>query len=204
MGHRCPISRRTNTATENPLSHRRFLRPRAVSQAAFSLSRCEQSPIAPQRNVSLGTDTGWLSESQQPEAALAFLAIDATVLVTTIDLECTARAIGVVGTVGTTEKRAQPLAGKDVADTTRLWLKSIFSQCAQSIAYNDVNDCVNQSEHPGCAGRCVTRTEAQFAGDVAPRLAFRQQSPRRQGLVAGLWLMAGVPPETQGAIKPRS
>ena len=152
MGHQCPISRRTNTATENPLSHGRFLRPRAVSQAAVSLSRCEQSPVAPQRNVSLGTDTGWLSESQQPEAALAFLAISATVLVTTIDLECTGRAIEIIGTVGTTEKRAQPVTGKDVAHTARLRLRNGFSDCAQSIAYNGVNDCVNQAEHPDRSG----------------------------------------------------
>lgn len=92
MGHQCPISRRMNTATENLFSHVRFLRPQAVSQAAVSLSRCVQSPVALRRNVSLGTAAGWLSESQQPEAALAFLAIDATVLVTTICVECIARA----------------------------------------------------------------------------------------------------------------
>ena len=130
MGHQCPISRRTNTTTENPLSRGRFLRPRAVSQAAVSLSRCEQSPVALRRNVSLGSDTGWLSESQQPAAALAFLTTCATVLVTTIVLKCTARAIGNIATVGTTDMPAQPHATKEVTESTRQHTGCESSECA--------------------------------------------------------------------------
>ena len=50
-----------------------------------------------------GTAAGWLSESQQPAAALAFIAFGVTVLVTTIDSECTARANVLTGTIRTTE-----------------------------------------------------------------------------------------------------
>ena len=106
VGLHCPISRRTNTTTESPLSRL------AVSQAAVSLSRCEQSRTAPQRNVSLGTDTGWLFEIQQPASALAFLTTGATVLVTTIELECTTRATGLTGTIDTAGLCPQSIDGK--------------------------------------------------------------------------------------------
>jgi hypothetical protein len=115
----------------------------AVSQAAVSLSRCEQSRTAPQRNVSLGTDTGWLFEIQQPESALAFLTTGATVLVTTIDLECTTRAIEFVGTIGTAGLCAQGIPGKVFTAKARAQRRYGFSDCAQSIVCAGDNDYVN-------------------------------------------------------------
>lgn len=137
VGLHCPISRRTNTTTENPNQSL------AVSQAAVSLSRCEQSRTTPQRNVSLGTDTGWLFEIQQPISALAFLTTGATVLVTTIDLECTTRAIGFFGTTGTAGLLAQGSSAKGVMAAAWARQRLEFSECAQSIACAGDNDCVN-------------------------------------------------------------
>lgn len=57
-------------------------------------------PDCTARNVSLGTVTGWLFENQQPASALSFLTTGATVLVTTIDLECTTRTTGFFSTIG--------------------------------------------------------------------------------------------------------
>lgn len=52
-----PFSRRTNSATDvMPVAG-------GFSSRRLPLSRCEQSPIALRKNVSLGTDPGWLSVS---------------------------------------------------------------------------------------------------------------------------------------------
>ena len=88
------------------ISRWRFLRPPSPSLAA------NKAGLHRKRNVSLGTDAGWLSESQQPTSALAFLTTGATVLVTTIELECTTRAIGFFGTIDTAGLWAQADAGK--------------------------------------------------------------------------------------------
>jgi hypothetical protein len=65
------------------ISRWRFLRPPSPSLAA------NKAGLHRKRMSLSGTDAGWLSESQQPASALAFIAFGVTVLVTTIDLECT-------------------------------------------------------------------------------------------------------------------
>jgi len=82
------------------------------------LARCEQSPIALRRNVSLDAPRLALWK-WQPETVLSFLTTDATVDVTTSDTLCTGRTIRRVGAIVTVDLCGKPFVQQELECSIR-------------------------------------------------------------------------------------